>query len=148
MHPLLLGLLASGLSATAVQLGFGGAFVSDAVGWGTTAYATAFAVLVSGNWGGSHFTDKVWVRVPLSFSVGGLSLALLRGPLLFSLPGSEFATTGHSPFIVFPFATLVSLGTLAALKRWLPGPSKTARPSAREAVAASESAKPADSGVP
>jgi hypothetical protein len=110
--------LASLLSAAAVDLGFGGAFVSDGVAWGTTAYATAFAVLMASIGGGAHFSERVWVRIPLAFSVGGLTLALLRGPLLFSLPEAEFVTTGHTPYVVFPSATVASLALLWALKQW------------------------------
>jgi hypothetical protein len=110
--------LVSLVSATAVQLGFGGAFVSDGVAWATSCYATALCVaLVGRNGEQPALADRVWVRAPIGLGAAALTLLLLRGPLRFGLPFSEFQTTGHSPFVVFPVAALVGLGILALVRR-------------------------------
>jgi hypothetical protein len=139
VNSLWLGLLASLLSASAVQLGFGGAFVSEGVAWATTAYATAFSVFIATPLGGGpHFSERYWVRIPLAFTVGGLTLALLRGPAMFTLPKAEFITTGHTPYVVFPVSTLLSLGVLWALKRWVGRrPAKSSTPRTDPTVSAS-----------
>jgi hypothetical protein len=123
------------ITAAAVHLGFGAAFVSDPVAWATTAYATALCVLLAPRDGESaHFSRRLWVRVPLAFTVGGLTLALLRGPLLFDLPGFEFVTTGHTPYVVFPASALSSLGLLWFLERLAKKPARTSTESGRSDV--------------
>jgi len=113
-----LALLVSLVAATAVQLGFGAAFVSDGVAAATTCYATVLTLLFAGRDTESPgLADRWWVRVPMGIGSAALSLLLLRGPLRFALPLSEFQTTGHSPFVVFPVATLVGLGALGLLRR-------------------------------
>jgi hypothetical protein len=111
------GVLVSLLAATAVDLGFRGGFVVAHIAWATTAYATALIVVLIGRDSArDHFSERVWVRVPLAFTTGGLTLLLLRGPLLGRLPHSELATTGHSPYVVLPSATVVTFSMLALLR--------------------------------
>lgn len=111
-------LFASLLAAAAVHLGFGAAFVSEVVAFATTAYSTALAVLVlPRDTSTGHFSQRLLVRIPLACAVSGLTLSLLRGPLLFDIPGTEFMTTGHSPYVVFPVAGVATLLVLWALGR-------------------------------
>jgi hypothetical protein len=106
------------IAATAVQLGFGAAFVSDGVGWATACYATALTLaLIGRNADDPQLVDRIWVRIPVGLAAAAVSLLLLRGPLRFDLPLSEFQTTGHSPFVVFPVAALTGLAALTLLGR-------------------------------
>jgi hypothetical protein len=98
------------LAAVAVDFGFRAAFVSDAVAWGTTAYASALVVLFAGrDRNNPHIAHRPWVRVPLALAVTGVCLLLLRGPLLYPLALGSFTTTGHSPYVVLPVSALLSL---------------------------------------
>lgn len=105
------------LAAVAVDLGFGVGYVSDVIAGLTTAYATALAVGFSGLAPYGKVVGRLWFRLPVSVAVALSVLALLRGPLLFDLPISEYATTGHSPYFVFPFALVSSLLLLVSLTR-------------------------------
>jgi hypothetical protein len=112
-----LGLLVSLVCAAAVELGFGAAFVSNGVAWGTTCYATALTVSLIGRKDEPALWDRIWVRAPVGLASASLTLLLLRGPLQFDLPFTEFQTTGHSPFVVFPVATGLGLLVLVLLGR-------------------------------
>lgn len=113
-----LALLASLFAATAVQLGFGAAFVSDGVAYATTGYATLLSLLVAGREPDDDaLANRLWLRLPVAVGATLLVLVLLRGPLLLQLPMTEFWTTGHSPFVVFPVATSTGLGILWLLRR-------------------------------
>lgn len=111
------GVPVSLLAAVAVDLGFGVGYVSDVIAGLTTAYATALAVGFSGLEPSGKVVGRLWFRLPVSVVVALSLLALLRGPLLFNLPISEYATTGHSPYFVFPFAVISSLLLLVLLSR-------------------------------
>jgi hypothetical protein len=103
------------VSAAAVQLGFGAAFVDDAVAYPIAAYVCALAAFVARPKTGSH----PFVRVPVAVAVGGLTLWALRTFARVELPFGSFLTTGHWPFFALPAAALTGELANTALARVL-----------------------------
>jgi hypothetical protein len=103
------------LAAVAVQLGFGAAFVDDAVGYPVVVYVCALAAIAARSGVGLH----PLLRAVVAAVAGGLTLWALRTKLQFEFPFGQFLTTGHWPFFALPAAALVGELTNAALFRAL-----------------------------
>jgi hypothetical protein len=105
-------------AALAVHLSFGAAFVDNAVGYASTAYVAALSAALLRFPPETRGLVGRWpVRVALGVVVGVLGLWVLRGPALITLPLGSYVTTGHSPFVAFPFAALLTTGLFEALLR-------------------------------
>ncbi len=106
------------LAALAVDLGFGAAFVSDAVAYPICAYVGALAAGVIRR---SDASVRVawWVRVPLAAAVAVLVALGLRTIGLYQLPfGEGMRTSGHWPYFVLPCVVLAALGSVEGLIHW------------------------------
>jgi len=122
------------LAAVAVQLGFGAAFVDNAVGYPVVVYVCALAAIAARSGVGLH----PLLRATVAAVAGGLTLWALRTALLFEFPFGEFLTTGHWPFFALPVSALV--GELSNAAIWQIVRRRSAQPSSAAPVASAPSA--------
>jgi hypothetical protein len=90
------------LAALAVQLGFGAAFVDDALGLPIAIYTCALCAAFARSVPGVQRVQRIGVAC----AVGALTAWALRTVLMFELPFGQFVTTGHSPFTSLPLSAL------------------------------------------
>jgi hypothetical protein len=106
-------------AAVAIHLSYGAGFVDDLVAYPTTAYVCALTAF-SARYDDVKFIQRGMVRLLLGGLLGPLVLVQLRSWALLEVPVGQYVTTGHSPYLVLPTATLVVVLLLELLARWLP----------------------------
>ncbi len=106
------------LAAAVVDGAFGPAFVQDPVAYGSAAYCVGLAMAFFGGVKDARrWVDRRWVRALVGASCASLSVLLLRGPLLVSLPWSDYQLSGYSPWVVFLVGLLLAELALAIAGR-------------------------------